>query len=225
MKKLLISTSFWSSLAAPWSKWLQPTPAKPGSYSLPSRSRVLRAWFPRRINGFTMFPVASYELDGRVLSRCLYSDDQSDVSPVDLAMGWGPMSRDSWAEKVSVSQGGRFYEWTYEDRSLDKKIIQSSANVHIIPATPELKQFLCSVLPGQYLSLKGSLVFVYGEDGWRWISSMSRNDSGDGACELFYVESVQVFQPGQSVPADAAATPVQGNRPRWQKLRLARRME
>jgi hypothetical protein len=36
--------------------------------------------------------------------------------------------------------------------------------------------------------LRGKLVRVDGPGGWRWVSSLSRKDSG---CELMWVESVE----------------------------------
>ena len=40
------------------------------------------------------------------------------------------------------------------------------------------------------------LVDVDHGSGWHWRSSMSRNDTGDGACELVYVESMSVEASG-----------------------------
>jgi hypothetical protein len=32
------------------------------------------------------------------------------------------------------------------------------------------------------------LVEADGRDGWKWRSSLTRDDTGDGACELMWVE-------------------------------------
>ena len=37
---------------------------------------------------------------------------------------------------------------------------------------------------------KGSLIEIQASDGWRWKSSLSREDTGNGACELMKVESI-----------------------------------
>ena len=37
------------------------------------------------------------------------------------------------------------------------------------------------------------LVAAQGDDGWQWRSSLSREDSGDGACELIYVCELESF--------------------------------
>ena len=41
--------------------------------------------------------------------------------------------------------------------------------------------------------LKGQLVEVKSSDGWTWRSSLSREDTGGGACELMLVEEVRVI--------------------------------
>jgi len=38
--------------------------------------------------------------------------------------------------------------------------------------------------------LKGSLIEIQAKDGWRWKSSLSREDTGNGACELMRVDSI-----------------------------------
>ena len=51
---------------------------------------------------------------------------------------------------------------------------------------------LFSVREGQVVTLRGYLVEARGGDGFRWKSSLTRNDTGGGACELMLVESVAV---------------------------------
>ena len=45
---------------------------------------------------------------------------------------------------------------------------------------------------GQVIRLEGFLVDASRPGGWHWNTSMTRNDTGAGACELIYVESVDV---------------------------------
>ena len=42
------------------------------------------------------------------------------------------------------------------------------------------------------VALGGYLITVEAKDGWRWRSSLSRNDSGGGACELVWVKSLVI---------------------------------
>jgi hypothetical protein len=52
---------------------------------------------------------------------------------------------------------------------------------------------LKSVRVGQIVQLTGNLVEVEQiKDHWIWRSSLTRNDSGNGACELIFVKSLYV---------------------------------
>lgn len=46
------------------------------------------------------------------------------------------------------------------------------------------------VCAGQVVTLCGYLVRVQVPDGWHWNSSMTRSDSGNGACELAWVKDI-----------------------------------
>ena len=41
--------------------------------------------------------------------------------------------------------------------------------------------------------MTGYLVDARDKKGWRWNSSRTRDDTGDGACELFYVNSIKIL--------------------------------
>jgi len=45
---------------------------------------------------------------------------------------------------------------------------------------------------GDVVSLDGMLVEADKANGWRWRSSLTRDDTGDGACELVYVQSLYI---------------------------------
>ena len=42
----------------------------------------------------------------------------------------------------------------------------------------------------QRIRLSGQLVRVDGDDGFTWSSSLSREDTGNGACELIWIEQL-----------------------------------
>jgi len=71
-----------------------------------------------------------------------------------------------------------------------KEIETSSANMHIIPANEQVEDELDDILVGEIILLKGYLVKVTTDDGFRWVSSLSRNDTGNGACEVVWVEKL-----------------------------------
>lgn len=65
-----------------------------------------------------------------------------------------------------------------------------SANMHMIPSSSAVARHLRAVRVGHVVRFAGYLVSARAADGWRWDSSLSREDSGPGACELVWVETV-----------------------------------
>jgi hypothetical protein len=146
-------------------------------------------------DGFRVAALASFELEARVLrskSYCCGGPDR--LAPVDVAFGWGRMSDEAVLARIDVSQSGRFYYWRYEGSPPipHREIEVSSANMHLIPATRAIEKKLKNLRPGNVVALKGYLVDVQGEGGFRWRSSLTREDTGSGACELIWVEEVEI---------------------------------
>jgi hypothetical protein len=44
---------------------------------------------------------------------------------------------------------------------------------------------------GEFVAMRGYLVNVTGPNGFSWNTSLRRDDTGNGACELFYVEAIE----------------------------------
>ncbi|MCB2205208.1 hypothetical protein KQI65_10700 [bacterium] len=150
---------------------------------------------------FMITALADYDIRARVLSRKNYgSGKESDLSPVDFALGWGRMSDSFVIDKLDISQGHRWYKWRVADLMPipRKEIEESSANVHILPANDEVWDMVDEVHEGSVVHMKGYLVKVTSDGGWHWVSSTRRDDTGDGACEVFWVESLTVENPEES---------------------------
>lgn len=149
------------------------------------------------VNGHEVRPLAEYAITARVLSTERYHADRAaKLSPVDLALGWGNMSRPSVADRISVSQSGRWYHWRYSGAPPipHDEISRSSANVHIIPASKEVAKIVADAGKGSVVSLRGYLIEARGKDGWTWRSSLSRDDTGDGSCEVMFVQAAEVYR-------------------------------
>ena len=140
--------------------------------------------------GYQITPLQSFSLEARVLGTERYRFGRgAELAPIDLALGWGPMSDQSVLDRIDISQGGRFYFWHVSQFPIPRRDIEThSANMHMIPATPDIERRLDSVRPGQIVMLRGYLVNVQGQDGFAWRSSLTREDTGAGACELVWVE-------------------------------------
>ena len=145
---------------------------------------------------FTIIFKATFKLKARVLSReRYYTGREAQLAPVDLALGWGRMSDESVLDRIDISQSGRFYRWQTDKFPIPPREIEiNSANMHLIPADVAVEDDIKSAVKGNIVKLQGYLVFVKHPDGWKWRSSLKRGDTGDGACEVVYVESFEILE-------------------------------
>jgi hypothetical protein len=104
------------------------------------------------------------------------------------------MSDSSALERVEISQSNRFYYWrTSANGPLTREaIIAHSANTHVIPADPLVARELGRLRPGETVTLTGDLVDAARDDGATIHTSMTRTDTGPGACEVMLVRDVDV---------------------------------
>jgi hypothetical protein len=150
---------------------------------------------PFRFRAFTIEPKAAFELYARVLSTERYRFDAgARVSPVDLALGWGPMSDQALVDQLDISQGARWFTLAWESPpAAPELLMRHSANMHMIPAEEWVEDILTDARVGQIVRIEGYLVRVSDDSGWSWNSSLTRDDTGDGSCELVFVEQASIM--------------------------------
>jgi hypothetical protein len=147
---------------------------------------------------FVITPLAHYVLRGVVVSEEGYHFGwNAELSPCDVAVAWGGLAaNDAW-RKLQWSQGGRWYFWRWHGQRPfpDAFVVGRSSNTHIVPATSALGRAAGSLSPGDIAEMTGELVAIDGRKGrervW-WKSSLSRTDTGDGSCELLYLQRLRV---------------------------------
>ena len=141
---------------------------------------------------------ADFSMRARVLStERYYFDSASAVSPMDFAVGWGRMSDQAIIDQMGFAQTQRWYRYWPKGREFPipaTEIGLQSANMHIIPADKQVLKVLRDVRKGDLISLDGFLVSVFGDGGWRWDSSLTRTDTGNGACEVVLVKSLSIHR-------------------------------
>ena len=148
------------------------------------------------LEGAQARPLAGFSVAARVLSRERYRHDrEADFAPLDLALGWGRMRDEAVISRLHISQSGRWYRywWTGDAPLPPEEIARSSANMHMIPSGPSVAAALDRIAAGDQVRIDGWLVEVDAADGWRWRSSLTRDDTGNGACEVIYVCAVRRF--------------------------------
>jgi len=148
-----------------------------------------------QIEEYQVTPLANFQLVARVLGTKNYrTDREADLSPVDLALGWGPMSKLNTLNKLSISQSNRWYHWRTNDFPIPRRDIETnSANMHFIPGNSTVESKLKSVNAGDIVKLKGYLVHIESDDGWKWTSSMTRDDTGGHSCEVILLEDIKTI--------------------------------
>ena len=150
---------------------------------------------PFALKNATAKPLAGFSVAARVLGRKEYgSDREADFAPLDLALGWNRMRDDAVLSQLDISQSGRFYRyrWSRDPPIPPDEIVRSSANMHLVPANEAIADALEAVDADDRVRIDGWLVQIEAADGWRWRSSLTREDSGAGACEVIYVCGVTV---------------------------------
>jgi hypothetical protein len=145
----------------------------------------------------TFIKRAEFDVTARVLRKEIYRiDGGANLAPVDLGLGWGQLSDTRIVDQLEFSQMGRFLYWRPRNQATFPLTPQDTtahaAQVHAIPANASIERTLRYLRPGQVVTLQGFLVDVRGPAGFAWNTSLSRTDTGDGACELMWIESVRV---------------------------------
>jgi hypothetical protein len=155
----------------------------------------LRDAKPIRIKGYHLTPVAQFDLKARVLGKRYYRTDRgASLAPYDLTVGWGPMSDSDILDDLPIRLDNRAYAWDGDNVPLTtKEIILHSTNMHLIPATPGIESVIRNLREGHIIRLSGKLVNVLANDGLRWQTSTTRRDAGVGACEIVWVERLEIL--------------------------------
>lgn len=146
-------------------------------------------------DSYTVHPLADFDITARVLSKKrYYMDKESELAPVDLALGWGPMSDDTVLSKLKISQRNRWFYWKCDSYPIPRNQIEhNAANMHLIPADNNIEKLIKSVNAGNLVHLKGHLVKVTKQGGWNWQSSLARDDTGNGSCEVVFVKEFKIL--------------------------------
>lgn len=145
-------------------------------------------------DGYLIKALAEFEITARVIiAERYWSDREADLSPVDLTLAWGPASDTAVLSQFEFYKLHRYYRYEWDSPGAPSSVVKAnSANMHMIGAMPSVEKTLKKVRHEDIVTIKGYLVRVEATDGWSWQSSLTRNDSGDGACELVMVEEISI---------------------------------
>lgn len=139
--------------------------------------------------------LAHYSIEAVVKSKNRQSDYAAQISKYDLALAWGTLNDPVIDSHISYGQSGRFYfyHWSPGITVSPDYIASHSANVHLIHSNSNVLRAIKGIDEDDHIRLEGFLVNANFKDG-AWKTSLTRNDTGNGSCEILYVTDVEVFE-------------------------------
>lgn len=157
-------------------------------------------------------PVAAYELWGLVVSHNdinSLSDayhDKTSVDTKDLCVIWGPNVATDDFKRVAFESGS----WTCYFRYPNGVQFTGRAlsNNHVVTDRKVVRDLIDKVRPGDQVYFKGMLVNYHDRrrpaSAWRR-TSVTRTDTGNGACEVVFVEDMAILRRGTPLAYGAAS--------------------
>jgi len=140
---------------------------------------------------------AKYTIDGHLVSKKrYYRGFMNELSPYDFALAWGELPKH--LNQIKFKQTSRFCLFRLKkNATIQAGYVQDHmSNNHLIPASKNIKKALRKAKKGDLIRIEGHLVDVQGSKNGRmissWNTSVSRDDKGNGACEIIYVKSLRI---------------------------------
>lgn len=146
--------------------------------------------------GFQLQKKRAYAITAKVLSVKDYKGEQfGDVMALDMALSWGELAKPEYDDLLRVTQRNRWYYWRAKSDALQSKVIfHNSSNHHLVPASNQVAETLYGANEGEVVVMYGYLVNIHDQEGKLLTeTSLSRIDTGAGACEIMYVEEAYVY--------------------------------
>ena len=155
---------------------------------------------------YAIKPLDDYKITGVVVSKIDHNPADSDYEkPIryDLCIVWGKnVSEKTYlSPDISISQSGRYCNYRYSNNATFYP--DQISNNHIITKNSTILDTLQAINVGDEISISGKLVdmTISGNDASAnqikipSVSSTKRDDTGNGACESIYAESITILNP------------------------------
>ena len=161
----------------------------------------------RAINGVTatIRYQAYYDISATVTSVHDYYgfDLYATYVPRDVCLAWGSLKDSLTNPDISYRQHTRqcFISWqnnaietpddAFRGAFRTKVSHLQMSNNHLVPSTREIRDQIFGLKSGDRVRIIGYLINIYSQYEGNLISSTSRTDSGNGACEIIYVKRIE----------------------------------
>lgn len=160
---------------------------------------------------YRLTPLYTYSISGIVVGKMDYQifsslDKYDKVFPVDLCLIWGVNAK----RKVYLEEGVNFSQdcrWCWAEwRGSVAVDLHEMSNNHLLVNDPKIFKIINSIGRGDQVTIRGKLVDVKAKDLGHpeapeitWKTSITRSDSGAGACEVIYVEDITILRPANMI--------------------------
>ena len=156
---------------------------------------------------YTLTPLYTYELNGLIVTDYdaqnpldfMHKRSNDSINTNDICVIWGENLSDNLHMRSSFKHG-EFTCYYQVDNYVDYQKLKPSqlSNNHLIPANEEVHKRIDNATPGDEINLKGYLVkYKWSNDEGQSLerdTSTSRDDTGNGACEVIYVTDYQIIK-------------------------------
>ncbi|MFZ6843796.1 hypothetical protein [Undibacterium sp. RuTC16W] len=201
---VLLGVSLWRMHALP--------PATELSSSLleePIQIPLKQAAFSVESHGiaYQVQPLYQYDLTGLVVSKhdantwwdYLHREWNDSLNIVDLCVVWGNNVRSGSYADIDFSSGQFTCNFSTNSNEAFAAFDQTAiSNNHLLTDNPQLAKLMRSVQVGDQIHFRGQLAEYSHHHGFAFKrgTSITRTDTGNGACETVFIESFDILRTG-----------------------------
>ena len=192
-----------------WMKDSLPPPDKlsPDVHEEPRQKSVRKPPIRTSVKGidYSIQPRFSYDISALVVSLhhsdtwwdYIHKQFSDNINLMDLCVVWGGNAQSGAYKRISFSNNQFECHWGASSQEAWSAFNQAEAsNNHMVTDDPEVAKTLRSIRIGDQVRVQGYLVdYTVIKDGKALgtrVSSDNRIDTGPGACEVLYVESINL---------------------------------
>jgi len=160
--------------------------------------------FSYRGTDYEVQPKADYELWGLVVSHnninkfgdIYHNEDSVDLK--DICVIWGDNLLNGSYLDGKYKSGSWTCYWEFNDQDAWIKFKESQiSNNHLIASDESIQDQIRGLRVGDQVHVKGYLVdYSNKETGWKRETSLTRQDTGNHACEVIFVNKLEILKPG-----------------------------
>lgn len=201
---LLLAVALWKSDALP-----PPAELSPALLDEPTQEPVRKPAFATTSHGvtYTVQPLYTYELTGLVVSKhdaktwwdYLHREWNDNLNIVDLCVVWGNNARNGAYADIHFSSGQFTCNFSTRSDAAYAAFDQTAiSNNHLLTDQPAIAKKLRTVRVGDQIRIRGHLAEYAHQQGldFRRGTSTVRTDTGNGACETVFIDSIEVIKAG-----------------------------